>query len=66
MTRVEAIQAMRNGERVTHEFFMDDEWIEMIGCCIILTEDGYEHPSDLFWADRMSESFNRGWFTVKK
>jgi len=66
MTRDEAIQAMRRGERVRHRHFGDEEWIEMVNCCTILTEEGYRFGLEDFMAGRDGEGFKEGWSIVKK
>ena len=60
MKRQEAIQAMLDGYKIAHKYFMDHEWISMEHGMII-TEEGYKcHPID-FWGDRRDEIFNSDW-----
>jgi hypothetical protein len=63
MTATEALLAMYQGEKVTHRFFTDEEYIYMKGHDIY-TEEGYNMGTvyDDFWQKRggpMSE--NDGW-----
>lgn len=60
MTREEAITAMKNGEKVTHGYFSDDEWMTMKDGDIV-TEDGYKHNEVEFWAYRQIEAWNDGY-----
>ena len=50
MTREEALQAMIDGEKVTHRFFTSDEYIYM-KAQDIFTEEGYNMGTvhDEFW-----------------
>lgn len=61
MSKTEAIQAMKEGHKVTHVYFADDEYIYMIGIFKIFTEEGYSIDSDEFWKYRQGESFETGW-----
>ena len=53
MTREEALQAMIDGEKVTHRFFSDNEYIYM-KAQNIFTEEGYDMGTvhDEFWRMR--------------
>jgi hypothetical protein len=60
MSRAEAIKAMREGKKVTHEYFTPTEWATMENGEILL-EDGVRcHPSE-FWRWRRDASFDNGW-----
>lgn len=61
MTKEEAIQAMKSGEKVTHKAFYDDEYITMKDDSFIINEVGYVAPVDTFWSYRKSEYWNTGW-----
>jgi hypothetical protein len=54
MTRDEAIEAMKKGWKVTHEYFTPEEWITMRGEKILL-EDGVECTQEEFWAGRIPD-----------
>lgn len=60
MTKDEAIQAMKEGHKVTHRHFSDDEWITMKDGKII-DENGYKLYAVEFWFYRESDSFKTGW-----
>jgi hypothetical protein len=60
MTREEAKEQMRLGNKVTHEYFSPDEWIsEKDGK--VLTEEGYLHNTTMFWNYKTAVSFDNGW-----
>lgn len=40
MTKHEALEAMKEGNNVTHEYFTDDEYLYITNNGVILTEDG--------------------------
>lgn len=60
MTKTEAIEAMRQGIKITHEHFSPDEWMTMKGNLILL-EDGVECSQYEFWRWRTDESWNDGY-----
>jgi len=60
MSKSEAIQAMREGKKVTHRYFSNDEWITMRGN-IILMEQGQECWASEFWRDREGEHWETDW-----
>ena len=60
MTKDTAIEAMKNGKKVTHNNFARDEWATMINNMIVL-EDGVRCHPHQFWCDRMGESWNDEW-----
>lgn len=51
MTKLEAIQAMKKGKKVTHKYFSPDEWMT-IKNRKFLFEDGVECEPEDFWNDR--------------
>lgn len=60
MTRKEAITAMREGKKVTHDYFTPDEWATQEHGLILL-EDGVKCAPSAFWHDRQSKMFDDGW-----
>jgi len=66
MTKQEAIQAMQEGHKVRHAFFMESEWIMKSpnNPNNYVTEEGYEVSADLFWMDRNGNSFLVAWEIV--
>jgi len=52
MLKDEAIQAMKEGKRVTHRHFDEDEWMTMEGGFTIVFEDGVECTLKQFFATR--------------
>jgi hypothetical protein len=62
LTKQEAIQAMLEGKKVTHQYFSEKEWVKMSTSGMYLFEDGYTCPSELFWQDRKGEGWQTGWY----
>ncbi len=61
MTKQEAIQAMKEGKKVTHTLFSPNEWMTMEGDQIVL-EDGVKcDPSLEFWFWRTVDLWNDGY-----
>ena len=60
MTKEEAIEQMKKGNKVTHFLFTDEEYITMKGDEII-DELGYYLNADAFWSHRRHEAFACGW-----
>ena len=61
MTKDEAIQAMKSGAKVTHQYFSDEEWITMEGNLVIITEEGYSVSTVEFWKYRPEQYQNDDW-----
>ena len=63
MTKEEAIQAMKEGKKVTHRFFTDDEFVRQPKPEIdeYEFEDGVVTSNILFWHFRKEEYWNDGW-----
>lgn len=61
MTKLEAIEAMKAGAKVTHRFFEPQEWITMEGNLTIITEEGYACSTVEFWGFRKSVQWERDW-----
>lgn len=59
MTKEEAIQAMKDGKKVTHRYFSEDEYVymkdERIHC-----ELNYDINNE-FWLIRSQDWWNDGW-----
>jgi len=64
MTRDEALQAMIDGEKVSHRFFSSDEYIYMVAQNIF-TEEGYDcgTVNQAFWISRGGRSGDDAWLT---
>lgn len=61
MTKHEAIEAMKAGAKVTHQFFDLCEWITMEGNLTIITNEGYACSTLEFWGFRKSVRWETGW-----
>lgn len=64
MTKVEAITAMHNGEKVTHEYFSPEEWIAIDGYSFIF-EDGASCEFEDFWIGRDEKFWDTDWSIFK-
>ncbi len=60
MSKDEAIQAMKEGKKVTHRFFTPTEFITMRSGHIV-DELGYHLNAKQFWSFREHESFETDW-----
>lgn len=60
MSKDEAIQAMREGKKITHRWFTDNEWMTMEGRKIVL-EDGVRCDPYEFWNARFQDGWKDGY-----
>lgn len=60
MNKQEAIEAMKQGVKITHTYFSICEWMTMKNGKMI-TEEGYSHPFDLFWSYRTGDGWENGY-----
>ena len=60
LTKEQAIALMKQGKKLTHRYFSDDEWITMRGN-IIYMERGQECWASEFWRDRQGEQWETDW-----
>jgi len=58
MTKEEALNAMKTGQRLTHNTFTDSEYIKMVNG-LIVCERGYTLND--FWRYRTSNVWETGW-----
>lgn len=66
LTKEQAIAAMKEGNKVTHLYFTDDEWVKSDKEGDIYTfDDGVSITSKEFWNLRSINSYNKGWFIKK-
>jgi len=63
MTKNEAIEAMHKGEKVTHRYFSDEEFVYMKGHDrrTVWTEDGAHIAASIFWDDRAGDAWETDW-----
>lgn len=59
MTREQAYQEMVNGNKITHQYFMDYEYYQLVNNRII-AEDGVNHTS-VFWSNADGNFRENGW-----
>ncbi len=68
MTKQEAIAAMQQGKKVTHDYFSDYEYIYIKQHefhVSIISEDGVNHGWQGFWELRNSIQWQDGWSLYK-
>ena len=69
MTKEQAIQAMRDGQKVTHRYFTPDEWMMIDKKAPIVKyifEDGNTISSTMFWSDHSNPCFDIDWSVFKE
>lgn len=59
MNKQEAIEALKQGKKLTHRYFTPDEWITLDGDMMVM-EDGATIDASIFWKDRENWS-DDGW-----
>lgn len=65
MKKLEAIEKMKEGCKVAHEYFTSDEWIRLNKDGLIEMEDGCVCEEEEFWKYRMATYFEEGWRIVE-
>jgi hypothetical protein len=60
MNKVEAIQAMKEGKKVTYKYFSPNEWMTMKDGMVVL-EDGVKCPPEEFWRYRTNFWWDNGY-----
>lgn len=60
MTKTEAIQATKEGKKVTHRYFSNDEYLYRDNSGILRTEEGYPVKPE-FWSYRTDASWDSDW-----
>ena len=60
MTKDEAKQALKDGKRIRHSGFTQDEWVEQHGTQYLF-EDGYTGYMEEFWRHRTDSWWDDGW-----
>lgn len=60
MNKAEAIEKMKAGEKLTHPYFSDDEWVTMVDGQMLL-EDGVKCSVLEFWRWRTDSSWDNNW-----
>lgn len=66
MNKQEAIEALLQGKKLTHDYFSDDEYITMPNPYTMRMEDGAEIDADTFWSDRPHPNWDEGWNIYEK
>lgn len=65
MTKEEAIELMKKGVKMTHDFFTPTEWVSIGKNGKYVFEDGVECNHDEFWQYRQNEYWKDGWIVFK-
>tara|TARA_R110002096_G_C14628496_1_gene724694 strand:+ start:2504 stop:2704 length:201 start_codon:yes stop_codon:yes gene_type:complete len=60
MTRTEAIKELEQGRKITHRYFLDNEFLKMVDNQIVF-EDGNQVNPNEFWKLRGSEVWEDGY-----
>lgn len=60
MTKDEALLAIAQGQRVTHEYFTGEEWVEKSDLGLVF-EDGVECTKEEFFKYRDDLDWHTGW-----
>ena len=63
MTLEEVKQALKQGKKVTHRFFFDDEYLQMKGG-LICTEEGLRIGPE-FWDIRSGPEWQKDWEVIE-
>nr|WP_067054102.1 hypothetical protein [Mucilaginibacter sp. L294] len=62
LTKQQAIEAMKKGQKVTHIYFSSNEWVAICPeTNKIITEEGYKHNTIDFWIFRTGPSWETGY-----
>lgn len=64
MNKKEAFQAMREGKKVRHVYFSDDEWMTIQNSKIVF-EDGVQCTQKQFFMDRTGSDWEEGYSIVE-
>lgn len=65
MTKSQAVEAMREGYKVTHDLFSPNEWITLNADGNYQTEDGCIISIRAFWAYRQQTAWEDNWTIFK-
>lgn len=60
MNRSEAMQALREGKKITHVYFTDGEFVYLEEGKVMY-EDGASSSVEFFWSIRENELWDKGW-----
>ena len=66
MTKEEAIQEMKQGKKVSHRYFDDNEWMTIDEDGMYLLEDGARCTPLEFWLYRPGDYWKDGYFLFEE
>lgn len=61
LTKEQAIEAMQEGKKVTHQYFSPDEWVTLTSDGLFQFEDKVVCTPEMFWQDRSGNNWETGW-----
>ncbi len=61
MTKLEAIEVMKQGIKVTHKYFTKEEWVTIGKNGKMILEDGVECSPHEFWQWRKDSYWGNDW-----
>lgn len=62
MTREQAKQALKDGYKITHQYFTEDEYVGLFDGIIC---DENNIPRLMFWEHRVGSGWDEGWEIVE-
>lgn len=65
MKKQEAIVALKQGKRLRHNTFSDNEWVQGLPTGKYEFEDTMRCNPELFWRDRQGQPWENGWSIVE-
>lgn len=65
MTKLEAIEAMKAGNKITHEYFTANQWMSLDSKGDYLLDDEVVIDPLEFWVYRQGSGWNKGWSIFK-
>lgn len=65
ISKEQAIEAMKAGQKVAHRYFSPNEWVKMEGDLNIINQDGCSIPVEEFWKFRYRKEFLTDWYILE-
>jgi hypothetical protein len=66
MTFIQAVELMKQGKKLTHRYFSNNEWVTMQGNLTMIFEDGVKCTTQQFLMDRTDLAWAEDWEEFKK
>lgn len=61
MSKDEAIQALKDGKKLKHQYFSPGEWVRQFSPMVYEFEDGVRQHKEEFWNMRTAKTWNTEW-----